>query len=124
MNMTSEQLDLIYGALADLTRRAMLARLAEGEASVNELAAPFDISQPAISRHIKVLEQAGLVTRSRAAQKRPVTIRLQPLEGAADHLEGLRQAYAASFARLDALLDHLKSMPRQEGDNTPRKDKS
>ncbi|MCB1517800.1 MAG: winged helix-turn-helix transcriptional regulator [Hyphomicrobiaceae bacterium] len=121
--MDSEQLDAVYGALSDATRRAMLARLAKGEASVNELAAPFDISQPAISRHIKVLEQAGLVTRSRAAQKRPVKISLAPLEGAVDHLEGLRQAYAASFARLDALLEHLKSVPGDSGAATsPRKD--
>lgn len=123
MEMSSQQLDAVYGALSDATRRAILERLAKGEASVNELAEPFDISQPAISRHIKVLEQAGLVTRSRAAQKRPVKISLTPLEGAVDHLEQLRQAYAASFARLDALLEHLKSTPGNAPE-TARKDKS
>lgn len=107
---TPEQLDLTFAALSDQTRRAILARLAEGEASVNELAEPFAMSQPAISRHIKVLEQAGLVSRSRDAQRRPVKIEAQPLAAAVGWLEQYRQFWEANYQRLDGLLAELKSL--------------
>ena len=108
MPPTASQLDLTFAALADPTRRAILARLAEGEASVNELAEPFAISQPAISRHIKVLEQAGLVSRGRDAQRRPVRIEAQPLADAVGWLENYRKFWEQSYARLDGLLDELQ----------------
>jgi len=108
MPPTTSQLDLTFAALADPTRRAILARLAEGEASVNELAEPFTISQPAISRHIKVLEQAGLVSRGRDAQRRPVRIEAQPLADAVGWLEHYRKFWEQSYARLDGLLDELQ----------------
>lgn len=107
---TPEQLDLTFAALADQTRRAILARLAEGEASVNELAEPFAMSQPAISRHIKVLEAAGLVSRSRDAQRRPVKIEAMPLAEAVGWLEQYRQFWEQSYQRLDGLLAELKSL--------------
>jgi len=108
--VSAEQLDLTFAALADQTRRAILARLAKGEASVNELAEPFAMSQPAISRHIKVLEAAGLVSRSRDAQRRPVKIEAQPLAEAVGWLEQYRQFWEQSYQRLDGLLAELKSL--------------
>lgn len=102
-------LDATFAALADPTRRAILARLATGEASVTELAAPFSISQPAISKHLKVLERAGLVSRGRDAQRRPVRLEPKPLAEATDWLERYREAWEANFARLDVLLDALKA---------------
>src|SRR6476646_6957595 len=96
-------LDLTFAALADPTRRAILARLALGEASVTELASPFAMSQPAISKHLKVLERAGLITRGRDAQRRPCRLEAQPLATATAWLERYRQAWEANFRRLDNL---------------------
>ena len=104
----TEQLDATFIALADPTRRAILARLMEGEASVNELAAPFDISQPAISKHLKILERAGLVSRSASGTRRPVKIEAAPMKQAVDWLEKYRKFWEASFGRLDALLEALQ----------------
>jgi DNA-binding transcriptional ArsR family regulator len=103
------RLDATFAALADPTRRAILARLALGDASVNELAEPFAISQPAISKHIKVLERAGLVSRGRDAQRRPVRIETAPLGEANGWLENYRQFWEAQFQRLDLLLEELKA---------------
>lgn len=110
----SERLDATFIALADPTRRAMLARLLEGEATVTELAEPFEMSQPAISKHIKMLERAGLVSRSRDAQRRPVKIEGLALKEATDWLEKYRQVWEANFSRLDSLLDELKSQRKRE----------
>ncbi len=109
MPSTPQQLDLTFAALADPTRRAILARLAHGEASVLELAEPFEMSQPAISRHIKVLEQAGLVSRGRDAQRRPVRIEAAPLAEAVGWLETYRRFWGESYGRLDGLLAALQS---------------
>lgn len=105
----SERLDATFIALADPTRRAILARLMEGEASVNELAAPFSISQPAVSKHLKILERAGLVTRSAAGTRRPVRIEAAPMKEAVDWLEKYRTFWEASYGRLDALLATLQT---------------
>lgn len=101
-------LDATFAALADPTRRAILARLAEGEASVLELAEPFEMSQPAISKHLKVLERAGLVSRGTDAQRRPRKLEAKPLAEATEWLEQYRQFWEASFARLDSLLTELQ----------------
>lgn len=101
------RLDATFAALADPTRRAILARLAAGEASVGELAQPFAMSQPAISKHLKVLERAGLVTRGKDAQRRPVRLEAAPLAAANGWLEGYRRIWDANFGRLDTLLDEL-----------------
>src|SRR5207302_7520105 len=101
-------LDAMFAALADPTRRAILERLAAGEASVNELAEPFAMSQPAISKHLKVLERAGLISRGRDAQRRPRRIEAKPLAEANEWLERYRRFWEASFERLDALLDEMK----------------
>ena len=103
------RLDATFAALADPTRRAILARLASGEASVTELAAPFAVSQPAISKHLKVLERAGLVSRSRDAQRRPCRVEAKPLAEATEWLERYRQTLEGSFQRLDALLHELQT---------------
>ena len=105
---TTQQLDATFAALADPTRRAILARLAKGDASVMELAEPFAMSQPAISKHLKVLEQAGLVSRGRDAQRRPRRLEAKPLAEATEWLERYRQFWEGNFRRLDALLDELK----------------
>ena len=107
--MTTDCLDATFAALADPTRRAILARLAAGEASVTELAEPFAMTQPAISKHLKVLERAGLISRGRDAQRRPRRIEAAPLAEATEWLEGYRRFWEASFQRLDALLDEMKS---------------
>jgi DNA-binding transcriptional ArsR family regulator len=105
----SDLLDATFAALADPTRRAILARLASGEATVTELAAPFTMSQPAISKHLKVLERAGLVSRGRDAQRRPCRLEARPLRAAADWLENYRSYWQESYQRLDALLEELKA---------------
>jgi DNA-binding transcriptional ArsR family regulator len=116
------RLDATFAALADPTRRAILARLAEGDASVTELAKPFAMSQPAISKHLKVLERAGLVSRSRDAQRRPCRIEAEPLAAANDWLERYREALEPSFQRLDALLDEMQGKtPRRRQPKLPRK---
>jgi DNA-binding transcriptional ArsR family regulator len=107
--MTPDSLDATFAALADPTRRAILARLAAGEASVGELAEPFAMTQPAISKHLKVLERAGLVSRGRDAQRRPRRLEARPLAEATAWLEGYRRFWAGRFERLDALLAELKS---------------
>jgi len=103
------RLDATFSALADPTRRAILARLASGEASVNELAEPFAMSQPAISKHLKVLERAGLITRGRDAQRRPCKLEAQPLAEANQYLETYRRYWERSFASLDDLLEKMKA---------------
>jgi DNA-binding transcriptional ArsR family regulator len=107
--MLPERLDATFAALADPTRRAILARLAAGEASVTELAAPFRMSQPAVSKHLKVLERAGLVSRGRDAQRRPRRLEPRPLAEATGWLEGYRRFWEANFQRLDAVLEELKA---------------
>jgi DNA-binding transcriptional ArsR family regulator len=106
---SSQRLDATFAALADPTRRAILARLATGEATVLELARPFAMSQPAISKHLKVLERAGLVSRRRDAQRRPCRIEGKPLAEADRWLEGYRRIWQENFARLDTVLDELKA---------------
>lgn len=107
--MQSSQLDATFAALADPTRRAILARLALGDVSVMDLAEPFAMSQPAISKHLKVLEAAGLITRGRDAQRRPCRIEAQALAGANEWLERYRQIWEGNFRRLDALLEEMKA---------------
>jgi DNA-binding transcriptional ArsR family regulator len=114
----SERLDATFMALADPTRRAILARLAEGEASVTELAAPFDMSQPAISKHLKVLERAGLVSRSKDAQRRLAKMEAVPLGVANDWLEKYRQYWEQSYQRLDGLLERLQADRRNQDKKT------
>ncbi|HEY3222018.1 MAG TPA: metalloregulator ArsR/SmtB family transcription factor [Gemmatimonadales bacterium] len=108
MKPSSYALDATFAALADPTRRAILARLANGEATVTELAEPFDMSQPAVSKHLKVLERAGLISRSRAAQRRPRRLEPRPLAEATDWIERYRRIWEANFKRLDAVLQELK----------------
>ncbi len=109
-----DNLDATFAALADPTRRAILARLASGEASVMELAEPFAMSQPAISKHLKVLERAGLISHGRDAQRRPRRLEARPLAEATEWLERYRQFWDASFQRLDALLDEMKANDKGE----------
>ena len=106
---STEQLDATFAALADPTRRAILARLARGEATVMELAEPFTMSQPAISKHLKVLERAGLVSRGDLVQRRPVKLEAKPMEEAVQWLETYRKFWEVRFEALDALLGHLKA---------------
>jgi len=107
--MNTQRLDATFAALADPTRRAILARLAAGEASVYELAEPFAMSQPAISRHLKVLERAGLISTGQDAQRRPRKLEAAPLAEANEWLEAYRQFWEARFSRLDALLETMKA---------------
>jgi DNA-binding transcriptional ArsR family regulator len=116
--MSPERLDQTFAALADPTRRAILARLATGEATVTQLAEPFEISLPAISRHLKVLERAGLIARGREAQWRPRTLRAGPLKEATDWLEQYRRFWDESFDRLEA---HLADLQGKEPKDEPRR---
>ena len=111
----SERLDATFAALADPTRRAILAQLAAGEASVTELARPFAMSQPAISKHLKVLERAGLVSHGRDAQRRPRRIEAKRLAEASRWLERYRRVWERNFQRLDDLLDELKTLETDRG---------
>jgi DNA-binding transcriptional ArsR family regulator len=111
--MPTDQLSETFAALADPTRRAILARLAEGDATVNELAAPFSVSLPAISRHLKVLERAGLIARGRAAQSRPSSLRVEPLEHASDWMQTRRATWEHRMDRLDAHLNEIVKGPEQ-----------
>ena len=111
-----DQLSSTLWALADPTRRAIIARLAAGEATVNELAAPFDMSLPAVSKHLKVLERAGLIARGRNAQWRPCRLQAEPLKEIADWVGRYRQFWEGSFDRLDSYLDEL-----QRNDKSDRK---
>ena len=106
--MSGDQLSAVFGALADPTRRAILTRLTQGDATVAELAAPFKVSQPAISRHLKVLEHAGLISRRRLATARLSHLEAEPLRQATVWLAGYREYWDESFARLDALLADLQ----------------
>ena len=106
--LPAHRLNATFAALADPTRRAILARLATGEASVMELARPFAMSQPAISKHLKVLERAGLISRGRVAQRRPRRLEARPLAEATQWLERYRRYWAGNFQQLDALLDQLQ----------------
>ena len=110
--MSEAQLDAVFGALADPTRRAILARLTEGEATVAELAQPFPMSQPAVSRHLKVLEDAGLITRSRQATARLSHLRAEPLRDAVGWLASYREYWEESYQRLDDLLATLDRPPQ------------
>ncbi len=103
-----QNLDAIFAALADPTRRSILSRLAAGEASVNEIAAPFGISQPAVSKHLKVLERAGLIERDIDKQRRPARLKAEPMAAAVSWLEEFKQFWSSSFDQLDGLLDVLK----------------
>ncbi len=112
--MTTDTLSATFAALSDPTRRAILARLAEGEATVKELAAPFDMSLPAISKHLKVLERAGLITQGRKAQWRPCRLDAAPLKEAADYITRYRQLWEDRFDRLDS---YLKTLNEGENDS-------
>lgn len=122
MQVASQQLDMTFAALADPTRRAILARLASGEASVLELAEPFDMSQPAISKHLRVLERAGLISRGRDAQRRLSRLEAQPLAEANAWLENYRKFWEKNFARLDALLVEMENLSSKKS-NKNRKGK-
>ena len=119
--MPSDPLSLTFAALADPTRRAILARLASGESTVTDLAAPFDMSLPAVTKHLKVLERAGLITRGRDAQWRPCRLEAGPLKSISDWVEHYRQFWERSFERLDA---YLKVMRKQEQDKLKGRGKS
>jgi len=116
----SDRLNATFTALSDPTRRAILARLATGEASVMDLAKPFDMSQPAISKHLKVLEHAGLISRGREAQRRPSRIDAKPLAEASSWLEDYRRFWEGSFRNLDELLEEMKAV-KQKAERTKRK---
>jgi DNA-binding transcriptional ArsR family regulator len=115
--MANDQLSMIFAALADPTRRAILARLAEGEATVNELAEPFEISLPAVSRHLKVLEAAGLISRSRTAQWRSSRLEAAPLGAATQWMETYRRFWDTSFDKLDAHLKRIQTTESEEDQN-------
>ncbi|MBI5718742.1 MAG: winged helix-turn-helix transcriptional regulator [Burkholderiales bacterium] len=109
----SQNLDAIFAALADPTRRAILSRLAAGEASVNEIATPFAMSQPAVSKHLKVLERAGLIERNIDKQRRPARLKAEPMAAAVGWLEQFRQFWSSSFDQLDGLLETLKKAEKR-----------
>src|SRR5258707_3203397 len=113
--MSPDSLNRAFAALADPTRRAIIARLASGEATVNELAEPFDITQPSISKHLKVLERAGLISRGRAAQTRPCRSEAAPLKDATQWLETYRRFWEESFDRLGDYLHELQAKERKHG---------
>lgn len=114
INMPADQLNATFAALADPTRRAILARLASGETSVTELAEPFEISAPAITKHLKVLERAGLISRSRQAQWRPCKLEAKPLQEAADWVEHYRQFWEARLDRLENYLNELQAQEKKQ----------
>jgi DNA-binding transcriptional ArsR family regulator len=122
MATTTDRLDAVFGALADPTRRAILARLATGDATVGELAAPFRVSQPAVSRHLKVLERAGLISRTRRATARLSHLKAEPLREATVWLAGYREFWEESYGRLDELLAQLQEGEEEEetGRKRPR----
>jgi DNA-binding transcriptional ArsR family regulator len=123
METAPDRLDATFAALADPTRRAILARLASGEASVTELAQPFAISQPAVSKHLKVLEHAGLISRGRDAQRRPRRLEVKALAEANEWLEGYRELWEGNFERLDAVLEELKGAEKARGRTKPKGDR-
>jgi DNA-binding transcriptional ArsR family regulator len=120
--MKEAVLNATFAALADPTRRAILARLASGEATVNELAEPFDMSQPAISKHLKVLERAGLIVAGQDAQRRPRKLEAKPLASAIEWIEAYRQHWEAAFARLDEVLEELKA-EKEKTEKTEQKER-
>ena len=124
MVSVADRLDRTFGALADPTRRAILARLAKGEASVTELAKPFEMSLPAVSKHLKVLERAGLVSRGRERQWRPARLRVTPLKEVAEWTDRYRRFWDERYDRLDEYLDELQgrgsSKRKEEGDGADR----
>jgi len=119
----SDRLSVAFAALADPTRRAILARLASGEASVTELAEPFDMSLPAVSKHLKVLERAGLIARGREAQWRPCRLEAEPLKNVADWVDHYRRFWEQSFDRLDEYLRTIQSNPTKEKQHARSKSK-
>jgi DNA-binding transcriptional ArsR family regulator len=116
MTTSTDRLDRTFAALADPTRRAILARLRLGEASVLELAAPFEISLPAVSKHLKVLEQAGLITRGRERQWRPARLQAAPLKEVADWADQYRQFWQDRYQRLDEYLEEIQDQGKEHGD--------
>ncbi len=120
METTTDRLDRTFAALADPTRRAILARLAAGEASVTELGEPFEMSQPAVSKHLKVLERAGLVVRGRQRQWRPARLEAGPLKEVAEWTERYRRFWEESYDRLDEYLDELQRKGKEKGDGRRR----
>jgi DNA-binding transcriptional ArsR family regulator len=120
MTTASDQLNRTFAALADPTRRAILARLAKGTASVNELARPFEMSLPAVSKHLKVLERAGLVARGRERQWRPASLRAKPLKDVAEWTERYRRFWEESYDRLDEYLDELQGRGKGKSDGRKR----
>jgi DNA-binding transcriptional ArsR family regulator len=116
MATTADRLDRTFAALADPTRRAILARLAAGEASVTELADPFEMTLPAVSKHLKVLERAGLIARGRERQWRPARLEARPLKEVAEWAEPYRRFWEESYDRLDAYLEELKVRGKEAGD--------
>lgn len=120
--MTEKQLSAVFFALSDPTRRAMLKRLAAGETTVKELAEPFAISAPAITKHLKVLQRAGLVSQSRSAQWRPCMLEAKPLQGASDWIEEYRRFWESSFDRLDDYLQEMQT-PQMQSSKPMRKPK-
>ena len=123
MIKSSDNLDHVFSALADPTRRAILGRLAAGETSVTELAAPFRMSLPAVSKHLKVLARAGLITRSRVAQVRPCRLKAAPLKEAVDWLEHYRRFWEQSFDRLDEYLQELQKKENNHASQNHKKKK-
>lgn len=115
--LVPQNLDAIFAALADPTRRAILSRLASGEASVNEIAAPFEMSQPAVSKHLKVLENAGLIERDVDRQRRPARLKAEPMAAAVDWLQSFEKFWLSSFDQLDGLLTELKRAEPKETDD-------
>jgi len=120
MTMTAERLDAAFAALADPTRRAIVSRLARGDATVGELAAPFDMTLPGISKHLKVLERSGLISRGRDAQFRPCHLEVEPLDGALDWIGANRRMWDERFDKLDA---HLADIQRRPAATASRKGK-
>ncbi len=110
---TQPNLDAVFAALADPTRRAILSRLADGQASVNEIAAPFEISQPAVSKHLKVLERAGLIERDIEEQRRPARLKAETMTAAVNWLEEFREFWGTSFDQLDDVLTRMKNEPKE-----------
>lgn len=121
MTAPTEQLDRVFAALADPTRRAILGRLASGEATVNELVAPFGLSQPTISKHLQVLERAGLVSRGRDAQFRPVRLNAAPLAGAAQWIGDYRRFWTESLDRLEEVVNTMKREERRHAASKKRR---
>ena len=114
---TASDLDAIFAALADPTRRAILSRLVDGQASVNEIAAPFEMSQPAVSRHLKVLERAGLIERDIDEQRRPARLKAQTMAAAVDWLTEFQAFWGTSFDQLDSVLFNIKQAEAKETDH-------